>query len=186
MHPSPAALVCLLTWLVPVPGAGAPGQPVYRVENDHLRMRLTPRTPQQIEAFYSARGFPAEMVETLTRHCFVTVGIANRRSDVLWLELARWHFAHGGASLSRFDRDHWRERWRAMNAPLSSQSTFRWTLLPETLGFLPGESEGGNIVLPRLAGPITLEARFATGEDRSGETLVVRVTDLRCAEDQAP
>jgi hypothetical protein len=73
-----------------------------------------------------------------------------------------------------------------MAAPLPSQSTFRWTLLPEALDFRPDESEGGNITLERTAESFALEARFAVGADRTGGDIEVRLDGLHCAEDPQP
>jgi hypothetical protein len=73
-----------------------------------------------------------------------------------------------------------------MTAPLPSQSTFRWTLLPEVLDFRPDEAEGGNVTLERTGKAFALEARFAIGTDRKGGDIEVRIDGLRCAEDPEP
>lgn len=148
-----------------------------------LELHLTPRTPEQMAAFYEARGFPATMIEVLERQCFITVRIRNNSDDVIWLELANWRFESGGRPLPRLHRQEWKARWAAMNIPLASQSTFRWTLLPETLDFQPDEEEGGNIILPRVTEPIRLRAEFASGADKRGPVIRFAYDELRCAED---
>ena len=148
-----------------------------------LSIEFQPRTPEQIRAFYAARGFPASMVDLLAQQCFVTVRIHNTGSDVVWLDLAQWHFSVAGRPLIRPHRDHWKSRWADMNIPLASQSTFRWTLLPESLDFQPDEQEGGNIILPRVAGLIALRADFPTGQDRRGTLIRLQFDNLSCAED---
>jgi len=70
-----------------------------------------------------------------------------------------------------------------MNIPLSKQSTFRWTLIPETLDYLPYEREGGNIILPFTKDAITLKAAFATGENKQGKTITISTDKLFCAQD---
>ena len=62
------------------------------------------------------------------------------------------------------------------------QSTFRWTLIPETLDYLPGEHEGGNIVLTFTKEPISVTATFATGENKQGEKISITIDKLFCAE----
>jgi hypothetical protein len=64
---------------------------------------------------------------------------------------------------------------------MASISTFRWTLIPETLDYLPDEEEGGNIILPRVEGPITVKASFATGDDRQGPVVTIEYDKLYCA-----
>jgi hypothetical protein len=156
------------------------------LENDHVKMRLAPRTPQQVAAFYLGRGFPSAMVDLIKRKCFITVSIHNKSRDVVWLELHDWRFISDTGDIERIPRKWWKHQWRDMNAPMANQSTFRWTLLPETLDFQPDEREGGNLVLPQVTGSFALEARFATGQDKRGGTVTLRFDNLRCAEDKAP
>jgi len=148
-----------------------------------LSVEFQPRTPDQMSAFYTARGFPSRMVELLRQQCFITVRIRNTSTDVVWLELANWRFSAAQQPLNRLHRDYWKTRWQQMNIPLASQSTFRWTLLPETLDFQPDEQEGGNIILPRTREPVSVQAEFATGVDKRGPRVRLRFDNLHCAED---
>ncbi|MFO8025459.1 hypothetical protein [Thiohalophilus sp.] len=151
-------------------------------ESDQLVVDLTPRTPQQIAAFYEGRGFSDTMIDLLREQCFITVFIENKSRDIIWLNLEHWQFTNADGSLIRRDRRYWKARWQKMDIPLAHQSTFRWTLLPEQLNFLPDEREGGNIILPREAQPFTLSARFDTGEQREGTPIEVKLENLRCAD----
>ncbi len=147
-----------------------------------LDVRLAPRTPQQMAAFYEARGFGRDMIEILNTHCFITVAIHNKSDNILWLNLDQWHFKNADGSIVRENRDYWRERWTAMQIPLAHQSTFRWTLLPEQLDFRPGEYEGGNIILPRLGKSFSIKAQFEPGEQRDGTPILVKFDNIQCAE----
>ena len=155
-------------------------------DNDKLRVQASPRTPEQIAAFYIGRKFPPEMVEVLRQQCFITFGIRNRSDQVIWLDQASWRFSVGGSALESLDRSYWKAKWQELDMPLSAQSTFRWTLLPDRLDFRPDEAEGGNVVLPRTDQPIRLSAVFVQGEDGEGDPIEVRFDDLRCAEDPKP
>jgi hypothetical protein len=148
-----------------------------------LSVEFQSRTPDQMRAFYSARGFPRAMVELLAEQCFITVRIHNSGSDVVWLELANWRFSAAGEPLTRLHRDYWKARWQEMDIPLASQATFRWTLLPESLDFQPNEQEGGNIILPRTREPLSVQADFSTARDKRGPMLRLRFKTLYCAED---
>jgi len=143
-----------------------------------------PRTPNQMAAFYEARGFPQNMVETLKGYCFITVGIRNKSRDVIWLEQDNWRFVSAEGEVERMHRNRWKELWTAMAVPQAAQSTFRWTLLPEELDFRPDEGEGGNVVLKRTDGPFSLMARFVIGEDKQGGAVDVRIDGVRCANDE--
>jgi hypothetical protein len=165
------------------PTAPAPAQ-VF--EDPRLTVRVLPRSPQQVAAFYEARGFPPAMRTLIMAQCFLTVRIHNTSQDVIWLDLADWRFVGVEGQILRRDRDWWKAQWRDMNAPLPSQSTFRWTLLPEQLDFRPDEAEGGNVTLIRTAAPFRLEADFVIGAERGGEMIRMKLEGLHCAEDETP
>lgn len=158
-------------------------QPVI-VKTADLEIDFTARTPNQMGSFYEARGFPKEMREILKKQCFITVGILNTSNKKIWLDLNSWKFSTNGQTIKREHRDVWKKRWQDMGMPLSKQSTFRWTLIPETLDYLPGEHEGGNIVLPFTDKAISLTATFATGENKQGKTISITTDRLFCAEDE--
>ena len=151
-------------------------------ESKDLVVNLTPRTPQQIAAFYQGRGFGKAMIDILRKQCFITVFIKNKSRDIIWLDLDHWEFTNANGVIERRNRDYWKARWRTMGIPLAHQSTFRWTLLPEQLNFLPDEREGGNITLPRDSQTITLRARFDTGQLRDGKPILITLDNLQCAD----
>ncbi|MCW8875273.1 MAG: hypothetical protein OQK27_05905 [Gammaproteobacteria bacterium] len=166
----------LLAFLIPTIQADE-----LRHDSPILTVQLGPRTPEQIAAFYEARGFQADMIEVLRQQCYLTVFIHNKSQDILWLDLQHWEFSNADGPVARLDRHHWRQRWQAMEIPLAHQSTFRWTLLPEQLDFLPGEREGGNLILPRLDKPLRIQARFDTGADRAGPPVQLVFDRVECA-----
>lgn len=157
-------------------------QPVI-VKTADMEMDFTPRTPNQMGSFYEARGFPKEMRDVLKKQCFITVGILNTSNKKIWLNLSDWKFSADGKTIKREHRDYWKKRWQDMGMPLNKQSTFRWTLIPETLDYLPGEHEGGNIVLPFTDKAISITATFATGKDKQGKKITITTDKLFCAED---
>ena len=148
-----------------------------------MLLEITPRTPDQMGSFYEARGFPKPMLEILKKQCFISVGITNKTQDTIWMNLSDWEFTSQGKIINREHRDHWKQRWQKMNMPLNKQSTFRWTLIPESLDYLPGEREGGNIILPFTKGYFNFKAKFATGKNKKGKTLTLSTDKLFCAED---
>ncbi|MEE9492593.1 MAG: hypothetical protein V3W04_04355 [Gammaproteobacteria bacterium] len=152
------------------------------LQQEPLQIDIQPRTPEQMSAFYEARGFPQAMIDALETTCYMTVHIKNTSQDVLWLDLSLWRFTIGDISLKRFHRNEWLQRWKEMDIPLRFQSTFRWTLIPELLDYQPGEEEGGNIILKRTQEPITLHAVFPIGQDKQGKAHTVKIDNLRCAE----
>ncbi|HHJ13224.1 MAG TPA: hypothetical protein ENJ79_02450 [Gammaproteobacteria bacterium] len=149
-----------------------------------VELEFRSRTPNQMRAFYLARGFERRMLDALQDQCFITVRITNTGDRVVWLDLTDWRFEYQGKPLVRPHRRDWLARWARMGVPRAHRSTFRWTLLPERLDYQPGEREGGNIILPRVEGKIRLHARFATGPDGKGPPLEQDHL-LQCAKDNA-
>lgn len=152
--------------------------------DSRVEITFRPRSPEQMSAFYEARGFPAPMIELLAKQCFITVRVHNTGKNTIWLDLSRWRFTTQGKEITRYHRKYWLQKWQQMNVPLAKQSTFRWTLIPEVLDYQPDEAEGGNIILPQVKGPISLNAEFASGPDKRGTPVKVRYDNLHCAEDQ--
>lgn len=157
-------------------------QPVI-VKTPELEIEFTPRTANQMGSFYEARNFPKVMLDILKQQCFITVGIQNNSDKKIWLDLSNWEFSSNDKIIKREHRDYWKTQWKNMDIPLSKQSTFRWTLIPESLDYLPGEREGGNIVLPFTKDHITIKATFATGEKKQGKKITITTDKLFCAED---
>lgn len=172
----------LLTILAAAAGTAATQTP--GVSTQQIDVQFAPRTPDQLMSFYEARGFPAAMTDILSQQCFITVRIHNKSPDVIWHDLANWQFSLNGKPLKREHRNYWLDKWHSMNMPQASISTFRWTLIPETLDYLPDEEEGGNIILPRVKGPIAVKASFATGDDKQGPVLNIEYNQLYCAENK--
>lgn len=157
----------------------ASAQPAYTGQG--IEMRVEPRAPEQISAFYEARGFPRAAIEALSKACFITVGIQNRREDIVWLEPARWQLIDAaGQPIERLSRAYWETRFEKLGVPPASRATFGWTQLPEVRDLRPGEPVGGNVTLAPARGTFTLVARFATGSDRRGPEIVVRFDNLAC------
>jgi hypothetical protein len=157
------------------------------MERAQVEFSVSVRTPEQQTAFYAARGFPAAAIQKITATCFLTAGVYNRSSQVVWLELSEWQLADtAGKAVERISRAQWDQSWRELDVPLASRATFGWTQLPESRDLQPGEPVGGNIAVRAPQGPFTLRARFLTGADKSGSPIEFEVRGLRCPEAPRP
>ncbi|MDH5650025.1 MAG: hypothetical protein OEY67_10270 [Gammaproteobacteria bacterium] len=159
----------------------APRGPI--VDSPVLTLELIPRTPEQMMAFYEARGFPLFAIKRIAKTCYFTAVITNKSNDILWLEPNNWRFRDDkGKQLMRLDQVYWQKEWERLNLPMANRATFRWTLLPDVRDLQPGERAGGNVVIEPTDVTLTLEARFFTGpkKGRGGE-VSARFEGLRCA-----
>ena len=128
---------------------------------ENVSVTISARSSEQIEAFYSARGFPPTALGALRDVCFFTVGIRNASEDIVWLELERFIVTdEAGKKIARISRPQWKKRLQALKVPLSSQSTFGWTQLPESRDLQPDEPVGGNFAVARRSQPFNLTAEF--------------------------
>ena len=150
------------------------------IENDDLLVVLRPRTPEQMTAFYEARGFPKAALERIANACFVTVHIRNRSKRVIWLDLAEWAFSSTGQPLTRLDRDYWRAQWDDIDLRQASRSTFGWTLLPETRDLQPDEPVGGNVVFSGQTRKFDMTLNLPTGQQRRGEPITLEFKNVDC------
>jgi hypothetical protein len=154
------------------------------VENNDLLIVLIPHTPDQMTAFYEARGFPKAALELISDTCFVTVHIENKSRRVIWLETANWRLSSNNRKIRRRSKEDWDALWEEINLPLANRATFGWTQLPVRRDLQPDEPVGGNIALGGDIKTFNLEARFLTGKDKRGGMLEVRFQDIDCPKEE--
>ncbi len=152
------------------------------LNNKDFTLRLAPRTPNQITAFYEARGFPKFAIDEIKQTCFITVGLRNNSDTIVWFDLGNWHFTSAKGQIKRILRQDWKARWNELGLEQRFQSTFHWTLAPEQLDFRPHEREGGNITLPRTDEPFTITGEIYVGKQKN-RLYQVKFENIRCAQD---
>ena len=153
----------------------------FQYEDDDVIIIIGARTPDQLAAFYTGRGFNQASIDAITSTCFVFGMIENKTYDALWLDLADWKFiSANGEVVNRITLDDWKETWKKTGLPLSHQSTFRWTQLPGSRDLRQHEHVGGNVAVEWQQQPFSLEATFRTGMDKSGNPRTIKVEDLTC------
>ncbi|MDH4273868.1 MAG: hypothetical protein OEW08_02395 [Gammaproteobacteria bacterium] len=155
----------------------------WRYEDADVVISGNNRSPDQVASFYEGRGFPKAMIDEARQRCFIVWGIHNKTNHVLWMDLEKWTFTHGRAHVARTTRAQWFKRWEQIQAPQNARSTFRWTLLPETLDLQPDEGVGGNVTLAATRGPFDVEFSFVVGETRAKKIKRVLIKGVQCAFD---
>ena len=151
-------------------------------ENEHFSLRLSLRTPDQLAAFYEARGFPDNAINIIRNTCFIGIGLRNKGKNIIWFNLDNWHFTNKDGKIKRILRRDWKETWNKQGLPKRFQSTFRWTLMPEQLDFQAYEGEGGNITLPKMDKPFDINATIYTGRKKEN-MFKIEFKNITCADD---
>ena len=181
--PLPVFGLILCTLLIsPAHGIDKP-YPGPFVESDQLLVVLIPHTPDQMAAFYEARGFPVEAIDLIRKSCFVTVHIENKSRKVIWLEIENWRFSSDNKPLLRLGDDYWNARWNDISLPQANRSTFGWTLLPEVRDLQPDEPVGGNIVFHRPMDTFKINARLMTGRHKRSGMIEMDFENIECPQD---
>jgi len=145
-----------------------------------FQLSISARTPEQIGAFYEARGFPRPAITLLQQQCYLTVYFRNTSHHIIWLDLGNWKFNSVGNKITRLDRAYWQQVWRDMGLAMRFQSTFRWTLMPERLDFRPDEREGGNLILPYTDQPIELQAKIRIQGPQTETFRTIQMSNILC------
>lgn len=152
------------------------------LDDKDFTIRLAPRTPNQISAFYEARGFPDVALAEIKQTCFITIGLRNKSDTTVWFDLRSWRFTTAQGPLQRILRDDWNKRWEELGLEKRFQATFRWTLMPEELDFRPHETEGGNVTLPWTDQPITITGELFVGKQKN-RLYQLKFENVICAKD---
>lgn len=175
------AFTALLTAECACAADSTPPPGTARYEDDKLVMVVRTRTPEQLAAFYSARGFNPASVTAIKEPCFVFGMVENRGEERLWLILDDWQFLDAdGKPIERINRAEWKHTWQATGLPQAKQATFGWTQLPESRDLHRYEHVGGQLAIPWQHRPFTLQARLRTAPDQSGPLHEVTFEKLTC------
>lgn len=158
-------------------------KPLIQINTRQYRIRLNPRTPEQIAAFYYGRGFPSAMVKKIQTLCFITIGVRNKTNGLLLLDFNNWKFQSAKGQVKRYTRTHWIAQWKKNQFPLRTIATFRWTVLPEKYEFQPDEGEAGNILLERTDQAFSINATLHLKRGNKTESLAVTFPTMKCASD---
>ena len=150
-------------------------------EDKDITVIIGSRTPEQLSAFYTGRGFNQAAIDAITEKCFIFGIVDNKTYERLWLTLNDWKFfAADGSPMKRLKKDDWARVWKETGLSQAHQSTFGWTQLPESRDLRQFEHVGGNVAVEWKDEPFTLVATFKTGVGKAGKPRTITVENLTC------
>lgn len=181
---SSVALAAGLALAIVPPARGAPEPVAATIDRDGLKLEMAPLEPDQVRAFFLARGFNAEDADLLVREaCLFRSAIGNAFSTTdgsqVTVTLGAWRITprSGGPRQPR-TREDWETLWKARGASEEAQVAFYWALFPTEQTFAPTDHNWGMITfgLPP-ATRFALDVHWQTGETSYSH----RFEDLACA-----
>lgn len=149
-------------------------------EDNEVYMRLVIRSKDQLSAFYVGREFPQNAIDEILKTCFITPLVLNKTFEALWVEPDSWIFTMDNKPIERIKREYWKKPWKDLGLSLAHQSTFGWTLMPETRDLRIDEGVGGSLAIPMQSKPFTLKAHFNTGLNKEGKPRTIEFRDISC------
>ncbi len=161
----------------------ATGAETWEWRGADVALSLTQILPDQVRGFYGARGFDADAVDAIARHCvFQTVMRNASAAGEVAPQLADWRFitAQGEHPL-QLNRD-WQAEWDGRGIVPAARLAFEWAQFPPDQNFARGDWNMGMTLYP-LAPGSRFDLRFVWKVNSATHTGLMR--GVRCAADGA-
>lgn len=120
-----------------------------RLERDGLKIELAPLAPDQVRAFFAARGFASQDVEHIVATGCVfrsAIGSAFVRAGdpEVTAALAEWRITSAGeAQRPPRNREDWEAVWKKRGVGEEAATAFYWSLFPTEQTFAPTDYNWG-------------------------------------------
>ncbi|MCK5361086.1 MAG: hypothetical protein KAJ95_10695 [Gammaproteobacteria bacterium] len=106
----------------------------FSAKHDGFNISVSPISPDRIRAFFTGRGFPAEMIESLASHCIIGTRIENSGSTPFSYDLVKWRYITADGKQHKLKiKSDWIKEWRAQGIK------FAFSQLADNPTFLSGD-----------------------------------------------
>lgn len=179
------AIAALVVTFFAAHSAAQDGEPLpVRFQQDGLKLELAPLTPDQVRAFFSARGFGADDGEHIVATGCVfrsAIGSAFTKAGEADVSIAlsdwRVHPASGAAAGPKV-REDWEAVWKSRGATEEAATAFYWALFPTEQTFFPSDYNWGFLTFGLPVGTaFDLTIAWRTG----GKAHATDIRGLQCA-----
>lgn len=163
-------------------GEGLGAEPV-RLERDGLKLEMTSLAPDQVRAFFLARGFAAKDAEHIVatgcvfRSAIGSMFVKMDDPDVR-VALAAWRIiAEGETPKAPRTREDWEAIWKQRGVGEEPATAFYWSLFPTEQSFAPTDYNWGFLTFGLPPGArFAVELRWSS----AGRTYHARLENLEC------
>ena len=155
------------------------GLATWQTESAGIQVRLTQIDPNQIRAFYQARGFSPQQLEPYAATCVFMTVVRNIGTTAIEHRLADWHYQDTPRQSRHIrSKEEWDALWTKMEVPQPARIAFTWAQFPAEQRFEPGDWNQGmtSYDLPRTA---RFDLTFTW--QQSGDTRTGQLNNVGCA-----
>lgn len=156
------------------------GAATYETQAHGVGISLTQLLPDQVRAFYVARGFDLADADVFADACvYMTVLRNDTAPGELDFRLSEWSIHHDEEVRPLPPLDDWLAQWAARGVHDSARLAFRWAQFPSEQSYAPGEWNQGMLAMGLPPGSrFDLIARWTIAD----QTYEGRLDDVRCTD----
>ncbi|UHD16575.1 hypothetical protein [Thiocapsa bogorovii] len=156
------------------------GAATFETQAHGVFVSLTQLLPDQVRAFYVARGFDLADANVFAEACvYMTVLRNDAAPGELDFRLADWEVRYEGETRSLAPLEDWLTQWSTRGVPDSAKLAFRWAQFPAEQSYAPGEWNQGMLATGLPPGSrFDLVARWTIADQSYEGTL----DDVRCTD----
>jgi hypothetical protein len=156
------------------------GAATFETQAHGVILSLTQLLPDQVRAFYVARGFDLADANVFAEACvYMTVLRNDAAPGALDFRLADWEVRYEGEIRSLPPLEDWLRQWAARGVPDAAKLAFRWAQFPSEQSYAPGEWNQGMLATGLPPGSrFDLIARWTIAD----QTYEGRLDDVRCTD----
>jgi hypothetical protein len=150
------------------------------IQTHGVELSLTQLLPDQVRAFYIARGFDLVDAEVFASACVYMTVLRNvSAAGEISFRLADWSLAEDSHEQALPSLDTWLDRWEERGVPSAARLAFRWAQFPPEQSYARGEWNQGMLATGLAPGRrFDLIARWTV----DGQPYQGRLTDVACTE----
>jgi len=109
-------------------------KPKLSASHDGFNIQLAAIKPDSIRAFFTGRGFPQDMVNTIAAYCVISTKIENTGNQAFSYNLKKWEYETTNGKRHKLKiKDDWIKEWRQQGIK------FAFSQLAANPTFLPGD-----------------------------------------------
>ncbi len=128
------------------------GLRTWQTDTRGIQVRLTQISPDQVRAFYQARGFSAAAAEHYVTECVFMTVVRNIGDTPIQHRLADWRYvAPGQPARAIRSKTEWARRWKQQGVNEAARIAFTWAQFPCHANLCAGRLEPGHDKLQRTA-----------------------------------